>query len=72
MRALGVQMGVDPTAVYRHFPTKEELMGAMCDIVLGQALEYPSSSTEAHHKTATSLAVTEHSNYDEWELRLNF
>lgn len=31
-------MGVDPTAVYRHFPTKEELMGAMCNIVLGQAL----------------------------------
>ena len=39
MRALGVHMGVDPTAVYRHFPTKEELVGAMCDLILGEALE---------------------------------
>lgn len=38
MRALGTHMGVDATAVYRHFPTKEELIGAMCDVMLGEAL----------------------------------
>ncbi len=31
MRSLGAAMGVDPTAVYRHFPTKEELVNALVD-----------------------------------------
>ena len=31
MRSLGAYMGVDPTAVYRHFPTKEELVNALVD-----------------------------------------
>lgn len=31
MRSLGAHMGVDPTAVYRHFPTKEELVNALVD-----------------------------------------
>ena len=38
MRALGVQMGVDPTAVYRHFPNKESLIDAMLSNLLGAAL----------------------------------
>lgn len=37
-RSLGTALGTDPTAVYRHFRDKEELMAAVVDriIVLGQ------------------------------------
>ena len=31
MRSLGAHMGVDPTAVYRHFSTKEDLVNALID-----------------------------------------
>lgn len=36
MRALGDALGVDATAVYRHFPSKEALLGAMVDWFLGE------------------------------------
>lgn len=39
MRALGTQLGVDPTALYRHFPNKESLVEAMIDRMLREALE---------------------------------
>lgn len=38
MRALGDEMGVDATALYRHFPNKESLIDAMIDWFLGQVL----------------------------------
>jgi len=38
MRALGDEMGVDPTALYRHFPNKESLLDAMIDWLLGEAI----------------------------------
>ena len=38
MRALGEKMGVDPTAAYRHFPKKEDLIDAMLSSILGDAL----------------------------------
>jgi AcrR family transcriptional regulator len=34
MRALGARLGVDPTAVYRHFRTKNELLETLADTVL--------------------------------------
>ena len=34
IRALGQQLGVDPTALYRHFPSKESLLDAMLESVL--------------------------------------
>lgn len=37
MRALGDRMGVDATAIYRHFPSKESLLDAMLDFILGEA-----------------------------------
>lgn len=40
MRALGEKLGVDPTAVYRHFPNKEQLVDAMLNDLLGEALEH--------------------------------
>ena len=39
MRALGAQLGVDATALYRHFPNKDSLVEAMVDRMLGEALE---------------------------------
>lgn len=39
MRSLGEKMGVDPTAVYRHFPTKEGLVNALVDRLLGAVRE---------------------------------
>lgn len=35
MRSLGARLGVDPTAVYRHFRTKDELLEALADAVVG-------------------------------------
>lgn len=40
MRALGEKLGVDPTAVYRHFPNKEQLVDAMLNQLLGEAIEF--------------------------------
>jgi AcrR family transcriptional regulator len=37
MRALGNHLGVDPTAVYRHFPIQERLVDAVLDAILGEA-----------------------------------
>jgi len=46
MRALGDEMGVDATALYRHFPNKESLIDAMIDWMIGQALELAEQSDE--------------------------
>jgi len=39
MRALGAQLGVDATALYRHFPNKDSLVEALVDRMLSEALE---------------------------------
>lgn len=39
MRALGAELNVDATALYRHFPSKESLLMAMVDKMLGEAVE---------------------------------
>lgn len=44
MRALGEKMGLDPTAAYRHFPKKEDLIDAMLSAILGDALSRLSGS----------------------------
>src|SRR3982750_3587331 len=36
MRNLGAALGVDPTAVYRHFRDKDELLQAMADRLFGE------------------------------------
>ena len=38
MRALGERLGVDPTALYRHFPSKDALITAMLDDMMGGIL----------------------------------
>src|SRR4051794_9348137 len=39
MRRLGREMGADPTAMYRHFRSKDELQLAICDRLLGSMLD---------------------------------
>jgi TetR/AcrR family tetracycline transcriptional repressor len=39
LRRLGAELGVDPTAVYRHFRDKDELLAAVADRLLGGVLE---------------------------------
>lgn len=39
MRRLGADLHADPTAVYRHFRDKDELLAAVADRLLGQALD---------------------------------
>ncbi|MGZ4575180.1 MAG: TetR/AcrR family transcriptional regulator [Mycobacteriaceae bacterium] len=41
MRALGTALGVDPTAVYRYFRTKDELLTAMADAVVASDRPFP-------------------------------
>lgn len=41
MRVLGDRLGVDATAVYRHFPSKERLVDAVLDAILGEAANTP-------------------------------
>jgi AcrR family transcriptional regulator len=47
MRALGDEMGVDATALYRHFPNKESLIDAMIDWFLGEALRNSEKSDDS-------------------------
>lgn len=43
-RALGRRLGVDPTAVYRHFRDKDELLTALADRIVGSANQPPAST----------------------------
>jgi TetR/AcrR family transcriptional regulator, tetracycline repressor protein len=40
-RALGQRLGVDPTAVYRHFRSKDELVTALADRIVGDGAGQP-------------------------------
>jgi TetR/AcrR family transcriptional regulator, tetracycline repressor protein len=42
-RALGRRLGVDSTAIYRHFRSKDELLGALADRIVGSG-QPPASS----------------------------
>jgi AcrR family transcriptional regulator len=39
MRRVGAEIGADPTAVYRHFRSKNDLLAALADRMFGQMLE---------------------------------
>ena len=43
-RALGHRLGVDPTAVYRHFRNKDELVNALADRIIGSGAPAPGST----------------------------
>ncbi len=38
-RALGAELGADPTAVYRHFRSKDDLLLSLADHLIGEALD---------------------------------
>ena len=39
IRELGAKLGADPTAIYRHFRSKDDLMGALLDALTVRSLE---------------------------------
>jgi TetR/AcrR family tetracycline transcriptional repressor len=43
-RALGRRLGVDSTAVYRHFRSKDELLSALADRIVGSGNQPPAST----------------------------
>ena len=45
MRSLGAHLGVDPTAVYRYFRTKDELLEALADAVVGGGGPHPETGS---------------------------
>ncbi|MBH0116692.1 TetR/AcrR family transcriptional regulator [Salinibacterium sp. NG253] len=45
VRALGTELGVDPTAIYRHFTSKDDLMRALLDELQSAALNRVSMSS---------------------------
>ncbi len=56
MRRLGDELGVDPTAVYRHFRDKDDLMIAIADRLLGRAIDGYAAS-ESWRTDLTDIAA---------------
>jgi AcrR family transcriptional regulator len=57
LRRLGAELGVDATAVYRHFRNKDELLAATADRLLTDALEGVDLTGEPSDLRAISLAM---------------
>lgn len=57
MRALGAHMGVDATAIYRHFPNKDSLVWALIDSMLGEIVAEPEDLSLSPRERVTQLAV---------------
>lgn len=58
MRALGEKMGLDPTAAYRHFPKKEDLIDAMLSAIMGDALARLSGSKKSAREDIYDTIMT--------------
>lgn len=58
MRALGEKMGLDPTAPYRHFPKKEDLIDAMLSVIMGDALARLSGSKKSAREDIYDTIMT--------------
>jgi AcrR family transcriptional regulator len=56
-RDLGSRLGVDPTAVYRHFRSKEELMGALFEHVTDLGLDAIDAPPEEWQERLRQLAL---------------
>jgi AcrR family transcriptional regulator len=66
MRALGDQMGVDATALYRHFPNKDSLISAMVDWFMGQAVERAELPSKSHRDRVRTVAVAMRETFRCW------
>ena len=66
MRALGDQMGVDATALYRHFPNKDSLIAAMVDWVLGKAVEEAQAATGSPRERVRAINMAMRNAFRRW------
>lgn len=58
MRSLGEVLGVDPTAVYRHFTNKEALIAAALDALMVEILDAVGPMPDDPRRALFSLALT--------------
>ena len=58
VRQLGTMLGTDPTAIYRHFRSKESLMQALLDRLLSLALSGVTAPPEQWRERVIQLANT--------------
>ena len=56
-RRLGAQLGADPTAAYRYFRSKDDLLLALGDRLLGEAMDTASSHGSAGDDWRTELRI---------------
>ncbi|MCX2747869.1 TetR/AcrR family transcriptional regulator [Arthrobacter sp. MI7-26] len=56
VRELGTLLGVDPTAIYRHFRNKEDLMGALLDRLFSMGLDRVTAPREQWRTRLTQMA----------------
>jgi AcrR family transcriptional regulator len=59
-RRLGAELGADPTAAYRHFRNKDDLLLALGDRLLGEALDPAVTTTPAGAGWRTVLRLRAH------------
>lgn len=60
MRALAVEIGADPTSVYRYFRTKDDLLAALTDRLLTEVEPPPAdlpAAAQLHHLARSLLAA---------------
>jgi AcrR family transcriptional regulator len=60
-RRLGAELGVDPTAAYRHFRNKDDLLLALGDRLLGEAMTAGTDELPADADWRSILATAAHS-----------
>ena len=58
VRDLGARLRADPTAVYRHFQSKDALMGALLDELNGRAAASVQASAENWEERLRELSIT--------------
>jgi AcrR family transcriptional regulator len=59
-RRLGTELGADPTAAYRHFRNKDELLLALGDRLLGEAIESTTAAISPDADWRTMLRLEAH------------
>jgi AcrR family transcriptional regulator len=57
VRDLGAELGADPTAIYRHFRGKDDLMRSLLDEVIGMSLQRVDAEPDDWRGRLTQLAV---------------
>jgi TetR/AcrR family tetracycline transcriptional repressor len=60
-RRLGAELGVDPTAAYRHFRNKDDLLLALGDRLLGEAMARGTAELPPDAEWRTVLSTAAHS-----------